>query len=240
MSTNWFVQEPIAHRGYHWVAGIDENSWEAFELALEAKVPIECDLHLSKDGEVFIHHDHDLLRMTGNPHLISELSSHELKKVKTYQSKKGILPLKELLKLVKGQVPLVLEVKRSLDNDNLEKRVLEIMQRYQGDFSLQSFHPRSLIYMRENAPEAIIGLLSGEESLAHLWAPTRVLLQSLSLVSVINPSYIGYEWSGIHRRAPQEMRKRGIPLLAWTVRDEKSLGISQRLADNIIYENLNL
>lgn len=94
--------------------------------------------------------------------------------------------------------------------------------------------------MRENGPKMILGLLSGEESLAHLWAPARVLLQSLSLVGVIRPDYVGYEWSGIHRRAPQEMRKRGIPLLAWTVRDEKSLGISQRLADNIIYENLNL
>lgn len=240
MSTHWIVQTPIAHRGYHWVAGIDENSWEAFELALEAGVPFECDLHLSKDGEVFIHHDNDLLRMASNPAYISELTSHELKKIKTTHSGKGIVSLKQLLKLVQGRVPIVLEIKRTrLDND-LEKRTLEVLKHYRGDFALQSFHPQSLLYIKKHNPDVVIGLLSGQESLNHLWVPTKILLRSLSLVNLINPTYVAFEWSGIHKRAPQEIRKRGIPLISWTVRDEKSLGVSQRFADNMIYENLNL
>ena len=241
MTREWFTREPIAHRGYHWEEGVDENSREAFELALEKRVPFECDLHLSKDGEVFIHHDYSLERMTGYKKNIGEVSSSELDNLKTYQSSYGVTPLKDLLKRVNGEVPIVLEIKRSLSSNKLEKRTLEILKGYRGEFSLQGFHPQSLFYCRKECKDINLGLLSGGESLSHLLLPTRVLLRSMSFISLLKPQYLAYEWSALHKRAPQEMRERyEIPLLAWTINDEKSLGISKLLADNIIYENLEL
>lgn len=241
MSRDWIKSEPIAHRGYHWCGGVDENSWEAFQEALERNVPIECDLHLSLDGEVFVHHDYSLERMTGVTKTFGELKAREIRKLRTLHSSKAVVSLKELLRLVKGRVPLVLELKRSLPNNKLEERVIEIMRNYRGDFALQSFHPKTLHFLRQAMPEAMIGLLSGDSTLNHLWWPTRVLLKSMTFVSVIRPDYIGYEWSALHKRAPQELRKqRDIPLLAWTVNDQRSLEVSRLLADNIIYENLSL
>ncbi len=237
---SWLLQHPIAHRGFHWIENLDENSREAFELGIQKNSPMECDLHLSRDGEVIVHHDSNLLRMTGMDREIGEMSAHELREIKTHRSEFGIMSLIDLLDLVHGQVPLVLEVKRTLKRPLLEKRVLEILVDYKGDYSLQSFHPKALMYLRKEKTDLNIGLLSGEDSLNHLWLPTRILLQSMSFVSRINPTYIGFEWSGLHRRAPQEMRKnRGIPLISWTVNDQKSLGVSRLLADNIIYENID-
>jgi glycerophosphoryl diester phosphodiesterase len=239
MAKNWYEINPIAHRGFHWSPGIDENSFEAFELAIEKGTPFECDLHLSKDGEAFIHHDFNLKRMTGIDQTIGELRSHELRKIKTFQSEKGIMSLKELLSFIAGKVPIVLEIKRTLSDDRLEARVLELLTNYRGDVTIQSFHPQSLLFFRKQKSDLILGLLAGKESLNDLSWGTRILLQSLSFAAFIRPDYIGYEWTGLHRRAPQEMRKnRHIPLISWTVNDKKSLEISKLLADNIIYENL--
>ncbi|MAF77366.1 MAG: hypothetical protein CME60_04335 [Halobacteriovoraceae bacterium] len=240
MNNDWLSQEPIAHRGFHWQDGIDENSYEAFKLAIEKNRPIECDLHLSRDGEVFIHHDASLERMSAKALKIAELSSSELRKVRTFHSDRPIMSLKELLAMVHDQVPLVLEVKRTLPNNLLEKRVLELISTYKGRYSLQSFHPLSLLFLRNQAPKAVLGMLIGEESLGHLIWGQRVLLKSLALSHVIKPQYIAQEWSGLHKRAPQELRERlEIPLLAWTVKDERSLRISRKYADGIIYENID-
>ena len=239
LNQSWLIQHPIAHRGYHWEEGIDENSWEAFVLAVEKKIPLECDLHLSRDGEVFIHHDYSLKRMTGQDINIGAVNSSELKELRTHQSQHGIVALDELLEMVQGRVPLVLEVKRSLRTPDLERGILEKLANYKGDYSLQSFNPKTLVYLRNHQKDSIIGLLSGEQSLNHLFLPTRILLQSMTFVSLIKPDYIGFEWTGLHKRAPQEMRRvRDIPLISWTVNDKKSLGVSRLLADNIIYENL--
>ena len=58
-----FLKRPIAHRGLHDNIKIVENTIESFELAMQNKFAIECDIVLSKDGEVMVFHDYDLNRL---------------------------------------------------------------------------------------------------------------------------------------------------------------------------------
>lgn len=236
----WLTQAPIAHRGYHWIDGVDENTFEAFEQAKKRSIAIECDLHLSRDGEVFIHHDEDLFRMTGVNKKISELDSSELRLIRTTNSERGVLSLTELLSLVDSKVPLVLELKKTRKDYLLEREVLKTMKTYFGEYSLQSFHPLALLYLRKNDPNVIIGQLSGDECLDHLNLLSKILVKSMSLAHMIRPDYLAYECSALNSRAPQELREKlGIPLLAWTVEDQKTLSLAQRYADNFIYENID-
>ncbi len=236
---SWFVNEPIAHRGWHWVEGVDENSWEAIELAKEKGFPIEFDVHISKDGIPFIHHDLSLKRMTGMSVDGTSLTSEELIKINTIYSKKGIPLLSDVLSFIDGRVPLVIEIKRTQSGDRLENSVLEMLKSYKGDYSLQSFHPRTLEVINQNGKRAPMGLLAGRMEEADINPISRLMIRSLCLAPYFKPDYIGYHWKYIADRAPQEIRENyGIPLLAWTVRDEEAALFCKKWADNIIFEEI--
>ena len=66
-----------AHRGLHG-NGVPENSMAAFRAALEAGYGIELDIHLLKDGNLAVIHDHSLLRTTGCDRKIEDLTTQEL------------------------------------------------------------------------------------------------------------------------------------------------------------------
>lgn len=236
---SWFLEKPIAHRGWHWVDGIDENSWEAIELGVEKGHPIEFDVHLSKDGFPFIHHDLNLKRMTGMDVRGTSLKKEELKKINSFKSQKGIPFLEDVLTFVNGRVPLVIEIKRTQSGHVLERAVLETMKSYKGDYSLQAFHPQSLEVIKSEGHGAPLGLLSGSMDDAGISLLSRVTIRSLCLAPYFKPDYIGYQWDCVSQRAPQEIREQyGIPLLAWTVRDEEAALFCKRWADNIIFEQI--
>ncbi len=240
-SSKWFTQYPIAHRGWHWIAGVDENSWEAIDLAIEKGVPIEFDVHLSKDGIPFIHHDLSLLRMTGQDLLGPDQTSQELSLIKTPNSSRGIPILKEVLERVRGQVPLVIELKRSRDDFALEEAIFEIVKNYKGDFSIQGFHPGTLNFFRKERVSFPLGLLSGSFDDENLNFFLKVMLKSLSLSPFLKPDYIGYEYQELSKRAPQYIREHyQIPLVGWTIKDKKAESFCKKYADNIIFESLDL
>lgn len=237
----WFTKMPIAHRGWHWEPGIDENSWEAIELANEKGFPIEFDVHLSKDGVPFIHHDLSLKRMTGRDIEGVNLDSFELREIKSKNSSRGIPILSEVLEKVRGQVPLVIELKRSREDFALEKAVFDIVKNYKGDFSIQGFHPGTLNFFRQKKVNFPLGLLSGSLDDENLNFFIKIMLKSLSLSPFLKPDYIGYEYKLLSKRAPQYIREHyQIPLIGWTVRDELAEQFCRRYADNIIFENLKL
>jgi glycerophosphoryl diester phosphodiesterase len=239
MNNVWYTQYPIAHRGWHWLEGVDENSWEAIELALKKGYPIEFDVHLSKDGVAVIHHDETLERMTGHKKNIGELSSQALREIKTLNSNHGIPVLKEVLARVRGQVPLVIEVKKTRGDNALEEAVHECVKNYKGDFSIQSFHPSTLRFYRNEKVTFPLGLLSADFKEDNLNYFTKLALKSLCLTPFLKPDYIGYHYLSLSKRAPQHMREHyQIPLLGWTVRDQHAKTVCDKYADNIIFENI--
>ena len=104
-----FINYRIAHRGLH-SDGVCENSLEAFRRAIEAGYGIELDVHLTADGKLCVIHDCYLSRMTGKPGVAEQLTSEELKE---YRLKDGqhIPMLPEVLELVAGRVPILIELK---------------------------------------------------------------------------------------------------------------------------------
>lgn len=104
----------IAHRGLHDVnGGIVENSIESFKLAIDKKYIIELDVHISKDGEIVVFHDDNLNRVTGVNKKISEVTYDEIKKLKLKNTDSYIPTLQEILMLVDGKVPLLIEIKNN-------------------------------------------------------------------------------------------------------------------------------
>lgn len=149
----------FTHRGYYTKdQSIPENSLKAFQNSVEHGFGIELDLQLSKDGIVYVFHDDNLKRMTGNEHPFIELNSAEIDELRIYG--KGIPRFEEVLNLVGGQVPLIVELKSSgAYNELLCQKSWALLQNYTGDYCVESFDPRIVRWFKKNHPEVIRGQL---------------------------------------------------------------------------------
>ena len=108
----WLTARPIAHRGFHDLRrGRPENTLAAFDAAVEARYAIECDLHISADGVPVVFHDDELERLTGEPGAVRDRTAAELGDLRVAGTGEWIPTLDELLALVGGRVPLVIELK---------------------------------------------------------------------------------------------------------------------------------
>ena len=101
-----------AHRGLHKgnkPGTPPENSLAAFELACKAGYGIELDVQLSSDGIVMVFHDDTIVRMTGKEGKVSDYTAEELGSIKLADSDETIPTFRQVLDLVDGRVPLLVE-----------------------------------------------------------------------------------------------------------------------------------
>src|SRR3954453_20041913 len=108
----WLVRTPIAHRGLHaTLEGRPENSLAAFAHCCQLGFPAELDVRLTRDGEVVVFHDHALKRLTGAAGRVEERDAAELRALRLLGTRERVPLLGEVLELVGGRVPLLIELK---------------------------------------------------------------------------------------------------------------------------------
>ena len=152
---------PYAHRGL-WGEGVPENSLAAFEAAAKAGFGIELDVQLSADGTVMVFHDYTLERMCTREGLLSELSAEELANIPLNGARfpQFIPTLQQVLAVVKGRVPLLIELKGESGDTALVPALVRELADYQGVWCVESFNPLLLRAMKKEAPQTVRGLLS--------------------------------------------------------------------------------
>lgn len=148
----------IAHRGFH-NKEIPENSIKAFKRAIKNNYTIEFDIHLLKDNEIIVFHDDNLKRMTKLDKEVKNVTLKEIKKLKLLETKEKIPTLKEVLKLINGKVPIVIELKCDNKAGLLEKELVKLLDDYDGLFCVKSFNPLTVRWFKKNRPNYIRGLL---------------------------------------------------------------------------------
>ncbi|MAD61904.1 MAG: hypothetical protein CMH49_10410 [Myxococcales bacterium] len=240
----WLTQKGFAHRGLHdALSNVAENSLPSFEAAIRHGFGIELDVHLSSDGIPMVFHDEELGRMTGVEGEICEYSYEELKSLKLIPGHAKIPSLEESLKLINGQVPILVEVKNyGKLIGPLEKAIAEVIKDYQGPLTVQSFNPMSLKWFYKHMPHIPRGLIAYSFPVEEvpMKASTRFLLKNLLFAPICKPHYVAYEHQDLARhrlRRLHRMRLRGTPLLVWTVRTQEHANLALKRADNIIFES---
>lgn len=232
---SWLVETPIAHRGLH-DKDCPENSISAFQKAITEGYPIELDVQMIADGTVIIFHDESLSRLTDNDGYIKFLNKSDLDILRLKDSKEKIPTFEEVLKFVDGKVPLLIEIKNPSKVGELEKKVIELLKDYKGEYAIQSFNPYVLEYFYKHAPNILRGQLAGyfkKEKLSFFkkYALKRMLLNK----KISHPDFISYEARKIPNRFTRKYRK--LPLLAWTVRSQSEYIRVVKHCDNVIFEN---
>jgi glycerophosphoryl diester phosphodiesterase len=216
------MRTPIAHRGLHAAAdGRPENSLAAFERACGLGFPAELDVRLTRDGRVAVFHDRALRRMTGARGRIEDRDAAELRGLRLLRTNQRVPLLDEVLELVDGRVPLLVELKAGAPPAALEAAVLDALRGYRGEVAIQSFKLRTVRELDRQEPPHAIG---------HLWH-RRSLPATGDRVA-----FVGCHVGGAPRRAVQRRREAGDVVLAWTVRSPEQADRALRFVDNYIFE----
>lgn len=181
----------FAHRGLHDEVS-PENSPGAFLKAIEAGLGFECDVQLTKDGELVIHHDFDGTRSLGLPSRIDETTLAELKTKKLFGSDETIMTLPQLLDLVQGQVPIILEIKAEKEYQTMSRLTAEVLDDYSGPLVVESFHPLVLWWFRRHRPKVIRGQLSWNSFRREKPSLMNFLLTNYLLNFLSRPDFVAH------------------------------------------------
>ena len=233
-----------AHRGLHG-HGVPENSLEAFELSCRAGYGIELDIQLSLDGEVMVFHDGTLSRMTGVDKNLCELTADELSELRLAGSEHKIPTLREVLELVDGRVPLLVELKGGTLDTTLCDKAYEILKDYRGSFCLESFNPWLVKGIKELMPDRFCGLLYSNMVRDKKRAGKKVtaldrIVSVMALTFVCKPNFIAYNEED-RNSFPVRLTTRfyKTPKFIWTVTSKAAVDKAHALDEYPIFEKID-
>lgn len=207
--TDSMLSTRYAHRGLHNAKKcVPENSMSAFKLALEKGYGIELDLHLTADKQLAVIHDASLKRTAGEDVNVYDLTADELKNYGLEGTNQKIPMFSEVLELFDGKAPIIVELKS--DNGNcaeLCERTIEALKDYKGEYMIESFDPRCILWLKKNKPEIIRGQLSQnflkEKYKGFLF---NLFLTSLLTNAFTRPDFVAYNYK----------HKKSFPFLLFT------------------------
>lgn len=152
-----------AHRGLHSRdKTVPENSLPAFAAAVAAGYGMELDVQLSKDGEVVVFHDDTLDRVTGVHGRVDAFTWAELQKMPLEGSAEHMPLFTQVLAVIGGKTPLIVELKSGPRNRELCEKTLALLRGYEGDFCVESFDPTIVAWFKKNAPDLVRGQLADD------------------------------------------------------------------------------
>ena len=222
----------IAHRGLHNNNDIPENSLLSFKRAIDEKYIIELDVHILKDSTIVVMHDNDLHRMTGKNIELKNSTYEEIKNLTLINTEEKIPTIEQVLNLVNGKVPIIIELKYDTKVGLLEERLAQILDEYKGEFAVKSFDPFSVRWFKKNRPDYIRGLLIGDT-----YKKKYEQLASKSVfVRISKPDFISCSYKLADSKKIQKLRKKKLAL-AWTIRNKETYKLVQGKFDNYICEN---
>ena len=217
-----------AHRGLHdRTNGVPENSLAAFRRAAEHGFGAELDVHLTRDGRLAVIHDDSLLRTAGVDVKASELTAEELAQYRLEGTDEKIPFLEEVLPIFQGRAPLIVELKVEDNAAELARAVCGLLDQWNVDYCIESFHPAAILWLRKNRPDVCRGQLSEDfvsskgTKLGFLadFAMTHLLTSFLT-----QPDFIAYDWHGRKEPSVRLSKKLwGVQEVSWTVKDRGTM-----------------
>lgn len=244
----WLIERPIAHRGLHDAdKGVIENSISAAKAAVTAGYAIECDVQSTRDGEVVVFHDDTLERLTEGEGRVDAGTWAELSRLSLRETSDGIPLFRDFLSAVGGKTPLVVEIKSRFDGDiALARRVAELVARYDGPLSIESFDPDPIAHLRERSvalgiAHVPLGIVAQARYDADEWsglpAAKAVELTHFLHYPRTRPDFLSWNAADLPAATPLLCREGlGIPVTVWTVRSQAQADSAAPWADQILFE----
>ena len=235
-----FLSIPFAHRGL-WDADRPENTMAAAQAAVDSGFGIEVDLQLSKDDQAMVFHDDTVDRLTSEIGWVQSYTAEELGQMSILESDQTIRALPELLKIVDGRVPLLLELKDPTARPGgilgpLETRVMRDLSTYVGPVAVMSFHPGVVKNLARMAPAVPRGLVGQQFDPEEVGQETADALNDYASFEDSGCCFISHNWRDLGMPAVARLKEQGVPILCWTTRAPVEGIFAKKIADNVTFE----
>lgn len=235
-----FHRYDYAHRGLHnKESGVPENSEKAFRLAVQHGFGVEFDLQLTQDKYVVVHHDHTLKRTCGEDVLVSDLTLGELRsKYRLFGTDERVPLFEDVLKIMDGKTPLIIELKGYNDPAELCELTMKILDGYKGLYCVESFDPRIVQWFKQNRPEIVRGqLMHHMRKNDKLTAFQAFCARNLLTNYLTRPHFEAYDFHA--REVPSLAMVRrvfGMQEVSWTIRKQEDYEKAKELTNLVIFE----
>jgi len=239
-----FLTRPIAHRGLHRVHdGRPENSRAAVLAAVELGYGVEIDLQLTADEKALVFHDYDLGRLTHAIGRVRDRKASDLASINLTGGDSGPPLLADVLDIVDGRVPLLIELK---DQDGalgedvgpLETAVARDLDGYGGPVAVMSFNPHSVSALQTLSPEIPRGLVTDffKPSEWRIGEARAAELNAIADYERVGACFISHDRRDLSMPRVAELKASGAAILCWTVKSPEQEAEARKIADNITFE----
>ena len=215
---------------------LPENSYAAIKRAADLGYGIEFDVHLTKDDVPVVFHDDTLNRICGVKGNLRDYTYAQLQQFRLLGTEERIPAFADILKMVDGRVPLIIEYKVEKNADKLCRICDRILSDYKGLYCIESFHPMAVRWYKIHRPNIVRGQLSEDFTRQKLNIP-YFLLSHLIGNCYASPDFIAYNCKHKDELSRTICRKLYRSLsVAWTVRSQEELDRVSRSFDLFIFE----
>ncbi|MGB3739480.1 MAG: glycerophosphodiester phosphodiesterase family protein [Pontixanthobacter sp.] len=228
----WLSEWDYAHRGLHG-DDVPENSPSAFADAIARGIGIELDVQRSRDGRAMVFHDWDFDRLTGESGPVIKRNADDIERIRLAGNDDGIPTLRRTLDQIGGKVPVLIELKSAFDIRSipLSLAVQRALEGYRGKHAIMSFDPGIVRWFAMHAPRIVRGLVV-EETKKGL----RGKAERQWTLWHAQPDFLAYNIGDLPSPFAAAQRKRGLPVLTWTVRTSAQSKTGTAHADALIAE----
>ena len=191
-----------------------------------------------------VFHDETLERLTPREGWLCDLTAAELATIPLKGGDEGIPTLADILTLVAGRVPLLIEIKdqtlRMADTDGrLEQATAALLAGYQGPVAVMSFNPHCIAHMARLAPALPRGLTTSAYD-PDDWHPippaTCDRLRDIPDYGRVQASFISHEAKDLTRPRVAQLAAQGAAILCWTIKSAEAEAKARQIAQNITFE----
>lgn len=201
----------VAHRGI--TSNIaPENSLAAFKNAVERRVAIELDVHLSKDKKLVVFHDYSLLRMCKKPRIIESIKYKNIAKYKLKNTTESIPLFEEVLGIVSGRVPIFIELKSLFNAKKLCNYLVEMLDEYKGQVVIFGFNSKAVKYIKVKRNYTVMVSCFNIKSSFRGFVPDGICCNIKALKSY---------------KSPKSLPKNTPKIVSWTVRNEEDRNLAE-------------
>ncbi len=235
-----FMHHLYAHRGlFDNETDAPENSMKAFKKAVELGFGIEMDVQLTKDKKAVVFHDGKLERMCGVEGKVCDYTFDELQKFSLAKSEEKIPLFTEVLKLVDGKVPLIIEYKIEATDTKVCEIGNAILKDYQGVYCIESFNPFGVLWYKKHRKDIVRGQLS-EDFLKNKTGKGLLHFVMTYLLTnfIARPDFVAYNaknYNNLSRRICRNLY--GNLAVTWTIKSQEQLDEMREHFDLFIFDS---
>ena len=206
-----------------------ENTLASFRSAIELGCDIvECDVHLTSDGELAVIHDHQLERTTNGKGMVG---SHTLAELRELDAGGGerIPLLEEVFELCRDRVGLAIETKQNpIPYPGLEEKLVAAIREHgmAQQVSVISFHHGCIRHLRELAPEIDAGIIDASRP-----------VDPVAMLRAASAELYSCFWGTLEPSMVAEIRAAGAAVGTWTVDDDLGVAWMQACRPDSVFTN---